>query len=47
MRKPFKNLTGLKFGKLTALYRLHNTRGKTRWICICECGNLTITTLDN
>lgn len=24
MSKPFKDLTGQKFGRLTALYRLHN-----------------------
>lgn len=40
MRK-FKDLTGQKFGRLTALYRLHNTKGKTKWLCICECGNLS------
>ena len=42
----FKDLTGQKFGKLTALYRLHNNnnnvkRKRTHWLCICECGNLT------
>ena len=20
---------------------MHNTKGKTKWLCICECGNLT------
>lgn len=34
------DLTGQKFGRLTALYRLHNTKGKTKWLCICDCGNL-------
>lgn len=39
MRK-FKDITGQRFGRLTALYRLHNTKGRTKWLCICECGNL-------
>lgn len=34
-----KDLTGVKFGRLTVLRRgsLDN-HGKTRWICKCECG---------
>ena len=39
MRK-FKDITGKRFGRLTALYRLHNTKGRTKWLCVCECGNL-------
>lgn len=35
-----KDLTGQKFGRLTALYKLHNTKGRTKWLCACECGNL-------
>ena len=36
-----KNITGQKFGRLTALYRLHNNHKKgTYWLCVCECGNL-------
>lgn len=35
-----KDITGQKFGRLTALYRLHNTKGRTKWFCICECGNI-------
>ena len=38
--KPFKDLTGQKFGRLTTLYRLHNIKGKTKWLCVCDCGNL-------
>jgi len=34
----FRDLTGQKFGRLTALERAENTT-RTRWICICECGN--------
>ena len=35
------NITGKKFGKLTALYSLHNhnTKDGMCWLCICDCGN--------
>lgn len=37
----FKDLTGQKFGRLTALYRLHNYHKKgTYWLCVCDCGNI-------
>lgn len=42
----FKDVTGQKFGRLTALHRLHNTKGKTKWLCICDCGNLKEVTLN-
>jgi hypothetical protein len=33
------DLTGQKFGRLTALYRLENNRwGATVWLCLCDCG---------
>lgn len=36
-----KDLRGQKFGKLTVLCRLYNTKGhKTYWLCVCNCGNL-------
>lgn len=35
----FADLTGKKFGRLIALHRLHNTKCKTKWLCVCECGN--------
>lgn len=41
-----KDITGQKFGRLTALYRLHNTKGRTKWLCVCDCGNLTIDRID-
>ena len=37
----FKDISGQKFGRLTALYKLHNAKGRTKWLCVCECGNLT------
>lgn len=42
MNKP-KNLSGQKFGRLTALYRLHNYHKKgTYWLCVCDCGKFVI-----
>lgn len=43
----YKDISGQKFGRLTALYRLHNTKGRTKWLCVCECGNLKEVYLDN
>lgn len=35
------DLTGQKFGRLTALYKLHNYHNRrVYWLCVCECGNL-------
>lgn len=37
------DLTGQKFGKLTALQRVENGKdGKVKWKCLCECGNYKI-----
>lgn len=37
-------MTGQRFGKLTVLYRGENTSsGQTRWVCRCDCGNITNT----
>ena len=32
------DITGQKFGKLTALHRVPSRNGKTYWLCRCECG---------
>ena len=37
----FKDITGQKFGRLTAIKYL----GKSKWRCKCDCGNLTETYL--
>ena len=35
-----RDLTGQRFGRLTALYRLHERRGTCYlWRCRCDCGN--------
>ena len=37
-----KNLTGKKFGMLTAVeYIGTNDKGRAKWLCACECGNET------
>lgn len=37
----FVDRTGLKYGKLTAVERVPNTK-PIKWKCICECGNEVI-----
>ena len=38
----FKDLTGMKFGKLTVLHTLPKVIGEHRnWVCQCECGKQT------
>ena len=38
------DITNQKFGKLTALNREENDKhGQARWKCICDCGNIIIT----
>lgn len=35
------NITGQRFGRLTALYRLNNYHDThSYWLCVCDCGNL-------
>lgn len=34
-----KDLTGLKFGKLTVICRGEHKQGRATWTCQCECGN--------
>lgn len=39
-RKHFyKDLTGLRFGKLVAVEKVDNIKGRCGWNCICDCGN--------
>lgn len=51
MRKDstFKDLTGQKFGLLTAKYPLNQkaSDGGTIWFCICECGGTTQVSVSN
>lgn len=42
------DITGQKFCRLTALYRLHDYHKKqTYWLCVCDCGNLKEVYLGN
>lgn len=41
--KNFKDLSGLRFGRLTVVGRAENNPGgQARWICHCDCGNEAI-----
>lgn len=47
MSRPV-DLTGLKFGRLTAIRRYGKTMdGKTAWLCRCECGTEIVVALNN
>lgn len=40
-REPFNDLSGKRFGKLTAIKIAGMTQNrKTMWLCKCDCGNL-------
>ena len=44
----FKDITGMKFGKLTVLQRTGTTNnGRALWLCKCDCGNITYVTSSN
>lgn len=48
--KKYRDLTGMKFGKLTAITPVNEKLGSghhKRWICNCECGNTTIVSSDH
>ena len=41
-RTFLKDLTGQKFGRLTVLYKDENDKTRhIRWVCQCDCGNIT------
>lgn len=33
-----RDLTGMRFGRLTVVCRAPNKSGKVRWECVCDCG---------
>lgn len=43
----FKDLTGMKFGRLTVLERAANKGKKTAWRCKCDCGNSCVVAGNN
>ena len=38
----FIDLTGERFGRLVVIERAENRRGKTRWLCKCDCGKIKV-----
>lgn len=40
----FRDISGFRFGRLVAINRIDGT-GRTKWECVCDCGNKKITTL--
>lgn len=39
----FVDLTGQRFGRLTIIKRVYNSKdGRVQWLCRCDCGNKTI-----
>jgi len=41
--RPTRDLTGVQFGRLTAIRRLENdASGFVRWLCLCDCGAHTV-----
>lgn len=39
MSVNFKDLTGLRFGRLAVVVRSENSsQGQARWLCVCDCG---------
>lgn len=45
----YKDISGQQFGRLTALYKLHNhpKKGNAYWLCVCECGNFAEVSVPN
>lgn len=41
------DLSGIRFGRLTAIRRAPNQGSKTCWLCHCDCGTSKIVTLGN
>jgi len=42
-KKRLKDLTGMRFGKLTVIEREESLYKGAMWKCICECGNFCVT----
>ena len=36
---PFNDITGQRFGRLTAIKRVKSKSSQARWFCKCDCGN--------
>ena len=40
-------LSRMRFGRLTVLSRSDNIKGKTAWLCKCDCGNKIVVSANN
>lgn len=40
MKKVFRDLSGLEFGRLTAMWPCGRVAGGVHWTCTCICGNI-------
>lgn len=38
----YTDLSGQRFGKLTAIKRVKDANGKYKWLCQCDCGNIKL-----
>lgn len=44
----YEDLTGKKFGRLTVIKRVQNSKNqKSRWLCKCDCGNEVVVERSN
>ena len=41
-KNRLQDLTGQRFGRLTVIERAENKGTKTRWLCLCDCGNKVV-----
>lgn len=41
------DLSGQRFGRLTVIERADSSKGKTKWLCKCECGKETVVFASN
>lgn len=41
------DLTGQKFGRLTAVSRVENSGGKPHWQCVCVCNQTKVVSTSN
>jgi hypothetical protein len=43
----FVDLTGMKFGQMTAIRRVENSGRRSQWLWQCDCGNKAVVTSDH
>ena len=45
--KNIQDLTGQKFGRLTAIKKIAHIKNRSIWECKCECGNKVNVSISN